>query len=62
VAAISYDLLARPRDAEAMAGAEPAQGTQGDIVGRRAGAEGRVPSQSGSGTERRPAKQGQRPR
>jgi glycerol uptake facilitator protein len=35
LAAISYDLLARPRDAEAAA--EPAQGTQGDIVGRRAG-------------------------
>jgi glycerol uptake facilitator protein len=62
VAAISYDLLARPRDAEAMAGAEPAQGTQGDIVGHRADAQGRVPSQAGSGTERRPAKQAQRPR
>jgi glycerol uptake facilitator protein len=36
LAAISYDLLARPRDAEAAA-AEPAQGTQGDIVGRRGG-------------------------
>ena len=35
LAAVSYDLLARPRDAEAAA--EPAQGTQGDIVGRRAG-------------------------
>lgn len=34
LAAIGYDLLARPRDAEAEA-AEPAQGTQGDIVGRR---------------------------
>ena len=35
LAVISYDLLARPRVAEAEA--EPAQGTQGDIVGRRAG-------------------------
>jgi glycerol uptake facilitator protein len=35
LAAVSYDLLGRPRDAEAAA--EPAQGTQGDIVGRRAG-------------------------
>jgi glycerol uptake facilitator protein len=35
LAAISYDLLARPRDADAAP--EPAQGTQGDIVGRRTG-------------------------
>ncbi len=35
LAAVSYDLIARPRDAEAAA--EPAQGTQGDIVGRRTG-------------------------
>jgi glycerol uptake facilitator protein len=34
LAAVSYDLLARPREAEPAA--EPAQGTQGDIVGRRA--------------------------
>jgi glycerol uptake facilitator protein len=33
VAAVGYDLLARPRDAEQIA--EPAQGTQGDIEGRR---------------------------
>jgi glycerol uptake facilitator protein len=38
LAAISYDLLARPRDADAAA--EPAQGTQGDIVGRREGGQG----------------------
>lgn len=30
LAALSYDLIARPRDAES---AEPAQGTQGDIIG-----------------------------
>jgi glycerol uptake facilitator protein len=42
LAAISYDLLARPRDADAAA--EPAQGTQGDIVGRRAGGEGGQPA------------------
>jgi glycerol uptake facilitator protein len=33
-AALSYDLLARPRSAEEAA-AEPPQGTQGDVVGRR---------------------------
>jgi glycerol uptake facilitator protein len=52
LAAISYDLLARPRAAEAIAGAEPepAQGTQGDIVGRRAGEQDREPSQATPGT------------
>lgn len=35
-AAYSYDLIARPRDADASVG-EPAQGTQGDIRGRRTG-------------------------
>ena len=46
VAAITYDVLARPRDVEAPAEAavEPAQGTQGDIVGRRDGATSRTPS------------------
>jgi glycerol uptake facilitator protein len=48
-AAVSYDLLARPRDAEAGAAAEPAQGTQGDIVGRRAGAQDRETSQAPTG-------------
>jgi glycerol uptake facilitator protein len=64
VAALVYDLLARPREAETMAGAarEPAQGTQGDIVGRRTGAEGRVPPQADSGSAGRRARQGQRPR
>jgi glycerol uptake facilitator protein len=33
-AALSYDLVARPRTAEETA-AEPPQGTQGDVVGRR---------------------------
>ena len=33
-AALSYDLLARPRTADEAA-AEPPQGTQGDVVGRR---------------------------
>ena len=42
VAAIAYDLLARPRAAERQV--EPAQGTQGDIVGRRAGGQNRQPS------------------
>jgi hypothetical protein len=60
LAAISYDLLARPRAAEARA--EPAQGTQGDIVGRRAGAEGRVPPQATPGAPGRPEEQGRRPR
>jgi glycerol uptake facilitator protein len=47
LAAISYDLLARPRVAEAEA--EPAQGTQGDIVGRRAGDRDREPPPASSG-------------
>jgi glycerol uptake facilitator protein len=38
LAVVTYDLVARPRAALA-AGAEPPQGTQGDVVGRRAGAE-----------------------
>lgn len=47
LAAVSYDLLARPREAEAGA-AEPAQGTQGDIVGHRAGGRGREPAPASS--------------
>jgi glycerol uptake facilitator protein len=43
VAAISYDLLARPR-AEEPAEAEPAQGAQGDIVGRRPSGRGGAPA------------------
>jgi glycerol uptake facilitator protein len=58
-AAVSYDLLARPREAEAAA--EPAQGTQGDIVGRRAGAQDREPSQAPTGAAGR-RQQGRRPR
>jgi glycerol uptake facilitator protein len=54
VAAITYDLLARPRDAEA--GAEPAQGTQGDIVGRRADGRGREASSAAGGSGRRRSK------
>jgi glycerol uptake facilitator protein len=63
LAAVSYDLLARPRDAETIAGAEaePAQGTQGDIVGRRAGAQDREPSQAPTGAAGR-RQQGRRPR
>jgi glycerol uptake facilitator protein len=34
LAAVAYDLLARPRAAEEP-GAQPAQGTQGDIAGHR---------------------------
>jgi glycerol uptake facilitator protein len=63
VAAVSYDLLARPRAAEAVTGAEaePAQGAQGDIVGRRAGEQDREPSAATSeaGGRRR---HGERPR
>jgi glycerol uptake facilitator protein len=58
VAAVSYDLLARPRAAEAVTEAEveaePAQGTQGDIIGRRAGEEGREPSRADPPGARRP--------
>ena len=46
VAAISYDLLARPRTEE------PAQGAQGDIVGRRPSARG-APAQRDSATQGR---------
>jgi glycerol uptake facilitator protein len=56
LAAVSYDLLARPRDAEVRE--EPAQGTQGDIVGRRAGEQDREPSRASSGAaERREAEE-----
>jgi glycerol uptake facilitator protein len=48
LAVVSYDLLARPRITEAEA-AEPAQGTQGDIVGRRAGGRDREPPPASSG-------------
>jgi glycerol uptake facilitator protein len=51
VAAISYDLLARPRAAEPTA--EPAQGTQGDIVGRRADEGDRKPAASSADTGQR---------
>jgi glycerol uptake facilitator protein len=63
LAAISYDLLARPRDAEAAreAAAEPAQGTQGDIVGRRAGEQDREPSRAPTG-DAGGRRQGRRPR
>jgi glycerol uptake facilitator protein len=61
VAAMSYDLLARPRAAEPAA--EPAQGTQGDIVGRRAGDEGREPAAAAaSGATGRRRGRGERPR
>jgi glycerol uptake facilitator protein len=60
LAAVSYDALARPRDAEAAA--EPAQGTQGDIVGRRAGEQDREPSPAPTGAARRRPGRGERPR
>jgi glycerol uptake facilitator protein len=60
LAAISYDLLARPRDAEAAT--EPAQGTQGDIVGRRAGGRGREPAATAAGAGERRRGRGERPR
>jgi glycerol uptake facilitator protein len=60
-AAISYDLLARPRAAEAVPEVEPAQGTQGDIVGRRAGGQDREPSAATSETGGRRG-HGRRPR
>jgi hypothetical protein len=47
VAAVSYDLLARPRAGEPEA--EPAQGAQGDIVGRRPSGRG-APAQRDSAT------------
>jgi glycerol uptake facilitator protein len=64
LAAVSYDLLARPRAAEAIAEpeAEPAQGTQGDIVGRRAGEQDREPSAAASGAEGPRPRHGERPR
>ena len=56
LAAVSYDLLARPRTPEVRE--EPAQGTQGDIVGRRAGEQDREPSRAFSGAaERREAEE-----
>jgi glycerol uptake facilitator protein len=59
VAAISYDQLARPRAAEVSgeAPAEPPQGTQGDIVGRREPAT----ADSAAAGERRRGR-GERPR
>ena len=54
VAAITYDLLARPREVEAVA--EPAQGTQGDIVGRRADGRDRESSSAAGGSGRRRSK------
>jgi glycerol uptake facilitator protein len=62
VAAISYDLLARPRAAEALAGGEPPQGTQGDIVGRRAGERGDEPVAATSGAAGRRRGRAERPR
>src|SRR3954469_12253039 len=62
VAAISYDLLARPRAAEAFAGGEPPQGTQGDIVGRRAGERGDEPVAAASGAAGRRRGRGGPPR
>jgi glycerol uptake facilitator protein len=50
VAAISYDLLARPRAGEPGAEAEPAQGAQGDIVGRRRSGRGGAPAQRDAAT------------
>ena len=53
VAAISYDLLARPRAGEPGAEAEPAQGAQGDIVGRRRSGRGGAPAQRDAATSGR---------
>lgn len=46
-AALSYDYVARPRDAEPEA--EPAQGTQGDIEGRRGGGGEEATRRQGTG-------------
>jgi glycerol uptake facilitator protein len=64
LAAISYDLLARPRAAEAgaRAEAEPAQGTQGDIVGRRTGEQEPESAPVTSGAAGRRRGRGERPR
>ena len=62
VAAISYDLLARPRAAETVAEAEPPQGTQGDIVGRRGGDRGRESATSTPESGGRRRGRGERPR
>ena len=48
LAALAYDAVARPRDAEDHA-REPAQGTQGDIEGRRDRV--RTPAADGQGTQ-----------
>jgi glycerol uptake facilitator protein len=63
LAAVSYDVLARPRAAEDIPGAEaePAQGTQGDIVGRRPGDRGREPAATSGAAGRRRGR-GERPR
>lgn len=50
-AALSYDLLARPRTAEE-AGAQPPQGTQGDVVGHRAEGKGARPPRRARGNPR----------
>jgi glycerol uptake facilitator protein len=62
LAAISYDLLARPRAEEELARAEPPQGTQGDIVGSRPGGRGGEPAAAGSGAPGRRRGRGERPR
>jgi glycerol uptake facilitator protein len=63
LAAVSYDVLARPRAADDTAGAEaePAQGTQGEIVGRRTGGRGSEP-EADSGAAGRRRGRGERPR
>jgi glycerol uptake facilitator protein len=62
LAAFGYDLLARPRAADAIPEAEPPQGTQGDIVGRRAGDRGGEPAAVTSGAGGRRRGRGERPR
>jgi glycerol uptake facilitator protein len=64
IAAISYDVLARPRAVEtvAEAGAEPPQGTQGDIVGRRGGDRPHESATTTSGSGGRRRGRGERPR
>ena len=51
LAAYSYDLVARPRDAE-QAASQPAQGAAGDVVGRRADADPAGPPGTTAGSSR----------
>lgn len=56
LAAFAYDYVARPREAEPAAAAAPAQGTQGEVIGRRASRRERADELLGQrGTARDPS-------